>query len=580
MQRHSLFTQRGITLLESLATLGIMSAVAVGTAVMSNQYTEDTRTTAAAEHMRAVAEATRLYARDHRAALISQATDAVPAMISVSTLSGAGYLPVGFSSANAFRQNVCSLALETSAGSLNVLTIAEGGQLLDDVTLSHFSSLMGSGGGGNFSVSPDTLQGAGGGWSMQKTAFSNLANTSGKRCDDISVGAVQIEIGTPVFAQWMSASDIGDPGFLSRNVVPGNPDANRMSTNLDFGGNRITNLHSVVIGSACDVGVSNGEIASGPNGEVVTCVSGVWTTPGRAFWGANVASFGALPGCDATNMGETRRVSGISGLYVCNGIRWDAALNEANDFVLPKHLQVAGNANIAGSASIGGNASVGGSAYVSGHTTMASDAQVNGATNLYGSTTTHAALNANQGVNIPGGQAILSPGTLSVEAAGNLHLKPWGPSGQVVIGGSGGNGNLTASGRITANGSQALTANSNDWALMARNGSGSLNSTARNSSGSINANDIYLRSKGQWASDLGGIQTRRVSRSFTAFRWAGGIVSCNASEQVVGGGGACRSSIGWVFMAENGPNGNGWGVMCDTEMQINTTAYVYAICAR
>ena len=95
--------QRGITLVESIATLGIMSAVAVGTVMMSSTYSEDTRTAGAAEHMRTISEAARLYARDHRAVLIGQAGPTTPAMLSVSVLSAAGYLPPGFSSRNSFQ---------------------------------------------------------------------------------------------------------------------------------------------------------------------------------------------------------------------------------------------------------------------------------------------------------------------------------------------------------------------------------------------------------------------------------------------------------------------------------------------
>ena len=432
--------QLGITLIESIATLGIMSAVAVGTVYMSGQYTADTRTTGAAEHMRVIADAAQAYVRDHRANILAQATDTTPVMLSVATLSAAGYLQPGVSSTNAFRQDICALVLEPSAGALNTLLVAEGGDPLDDVTLAHFATQLGAGGGGRFTTNGTQLQGAGGGWSLPVSTFNNRANTVGRRCDGATPGAVQIPIGTPVYAQWMNATEVADPGFLARDIVPGNPTANTMKTHINMGGNRITNLNTVNAGGACGAGVNNGEIATGSRNEVLVCNAGTWERQGMAYMGGTVTNFSNLPPCNASNMGETRRVSSISGMFVCSGIRWDAALNESNNFVLPQHLQVAGNATISGAATIGGNASIAG------------NTQINGTTNLYGATTTHATLNANAGVNVGAGQSISSAGRLHIESGENLYLKPWNANGQVIVGGGGGSGNLTAAGNIQANG--------------------------------------------------------------------------------------------------------------------------------
>ena len=380
--------QLGITLVESIATLGIMSAVAVGTVVLSNEYTQDTRTAGAAEHMRIVAQAAQAYVKDNRGVILSQATTTTPVMVTAAMLSTAGYLPTGFSITNSYGHSVCALVLEPSAGALSTMIVAEGGEALDDVSLAHFSSVMGAGGGGRFRSNGTILQGAGGGWSMPLGTFHNRANTLNRRCDGVTAGNVQIELGTPVYASWMDASGTADPGFLSRDVVPGNPLANTMQTNINMGGNRIANMNSVSVGAACPAGTTNGELANGPNGEVVSCLNGTWTISGKAYWGGNVTSFSALPGCAASNMGETRRVTNISGVFVCNGLRWDSALNESNNFSLPQHLQVAGNATISGNAAISGSATVGGNASVS------------GSTNLYGTTTTHSALNANAGINV------------------------------------------------------------------------------------------------------------------------------------------------------------------------------------
>jgi len=448
--------QRGITLVEAISTLGIMSAVAIGTIVLSSEYSHDARTTGAAEHMRIVAQAAQSYVRDNRTTVMGQATASSPALITTAMLSAAGYLPSGFSASNAYQHTVCALVIEPTAGTLHTLVVAEGGQALDNVTLAHFSASMGAGGGGRFTTTPGAIQGAGGGWSVPVGTFDNLANHVGRRCDGTSAGRVQIAIGTPVYAQWLDASDAADPGFLSRDTVPGNPGANTMQTNINLGGNRITNLGGYVAGAPCPAGTSDGEMGQGARSEVLTCSSGTWLRQGMAYWGANVATYSALPACNASNMGETRRVTGIGGLFVCSGLRWDAALNESNNFSLPQHLQVAGDATINGNT------------------------RLNGAADFYGTTTARSTFNANQGINIPGGQAINSPGALSIEAAGNLHLKPWGAGGQVVIGGSGGSGNLTAAGRITTNeylqinGMAARNVACSPNGLVARESSGAL----------------------------------------------------------------------------------------------------------
>lgn len=492
--------QFGITLVESIATLGIMSAVAVGTVVLSNEYTQDTRTAGAAEHMRIVAQAAQAYVKDNRGVILSQATTTTPVMVTTAMLSTAGYLPPGFSGNNSFGQNVCALVLEPSVGALSTMIVGEGGEALDDVTLAHFSSTMGAGGGGRFRSNGTVLQGAGGGWSMPVGTFHNRVNTLNRRCDGVTAGNVQIDLGTPVYASWMDATGTADPGFLSRDIVPGNPLANTMQTNINMGGNRIANMNSVSIGAGCPAGTSNGELANGPNGEVVSCLNGTWTISGKAYWGGNVTTFGALPGCAASNMGETRRVTNISGVFVCNGLRWDSAMNESNNFSLPQHLQVAGNANISGSASISGNASISGSSSIGGAVNHYST------TNLHGATTTHSSLNANAGINVGSWQTINNPGTMYIEAAGNLYLKPW-TGGGVVVGGAGGDGNLTARGRVTGNGSWAVTGRSNDWAVMATDAWGNYNVAPKNSAGSMYVNDVYVRSAGKWASDIGGAPT-------------------------------------------------------------------------
>lgn len=345
--------QRGISLIESIATLGIMSAVAVGTVMMSSQYTEDTRTASSAEHLKTIAEAAQAYVRDNRASILDQAGAASPVQLSVPMLIATGHLPSGYSATNSYRQTVCALVIEPTAGALNTLVVAEGGDALDDVSLAHFASLMGAPGGGRFASAPTVIQGAGGAWSMPIATFDNLTNNAGQRCDG-SAGNVQIAAGTPVYAQWMSATDTADPGFLSRDVVPGNPGANTMQTHINMGGNRISNLGFYLSGASCPAGTLDGDLSRGSRGEVLSCVGGKWERQGQAYWGTSVGTFSALPACLASNLGETRKIDDITGVYTCDGLRWTPSLNDASGLALPAHLTVAGNASIAGAATVSG----------------------------------------------------------------------------------------------------------------------------------------------------------------------------------------------------------------------------------
>lgn len=73
-------------------------------------------------------------------------------------------------------------------------------------------------------------------------------------------------------------------------------------------------------------------------------------------------------------------------------------------------------------------------------------------------------------------------------------------------------------------------------------------------------------------------KTRVVTASVTAFRWPGAAAMCPAGTLVVGGGGTCSSSIGWMFLNNSYPYGNGWYASCDTEQKVTASITTYAVC--
>ncbi len=125
-----------------------------------------------------------------------------------------------------------------------------------------------------------------------------------------------------------------------------------LTANLLMGGNAITGLIGVSINGVC---TKIGDVASGPNGEVVSCINYRWKTQGSAYWQDPVQTYAILTStypCNASTAWQTRIVqypsvgSGPRG-YTCDGVSW-----------FPLALDDAGNLVIAGNATIGGNASV------------------------------------------------------------------------------------------------------------------------------------------------------------------------------------------------------------------------------
>ncbi len=78
----------------------------------------------------------------------------------------------------------------------------------------------------------------------------------------------------------------------------------------------------------------------------------------------------------------------------------------------------------------------------------------------------------------------------------------------------------------------------------------------------------------------GGGPTRIVTQTYNAWRWPAGSADCAADEYVLSGGGSCTSAIGWMWVARTYPTATGWYVGCDTQMMVDATLVVYALCAK
>lgn len=349
--------QRGITLIEALMSLAIISAMVVGTNEIIGRYTEDTRTTIAAQHMSAFGRAALDFLEDNAPTL----TPGTYYMTAGAPPSGAGanwfsietYLPVSFSPTNAFGQTLCVRANVLAGGAIEAMVIADptnaagavvNERLLDDVTLAHMAGTVGASGGGVYAnvtgTNTNTIYGVNGGWTAP------VANFRGRNCNNVAVaGNLPLPAGTPTMALWVENDAIAAP-YIYRDAIPGRPELNRMNTRLDMGGNTVGSLLVATMDAPCG---STSDIATSASGEVLSCQGGQWRNQNR-FWRDPVPNTFALPSCSASNHGETRVVMTAADganprAYTCHGTTWrPLALDNNGDLTL-RNLTASGSVN-------------------------------------------------------------------------------------------------------------------------------------------------------------------------------------------------------------------------------------------
>mgnify|MGYP000173813249 CR=1 FL=1 len=374
-------SQRGLTLIEAIAALGVMAGMMALAVAMTGNYAEDTKVAVTAQQIRAVGEAARGYINDNQATIAATATATDPAVVTVAQLVAGGYLPAGYTDINNRNQTMCVLVLEPTANNLQGLVITEGGDPVDDISMRQVSNLIGAAGGSILSTATTTLSGTQGGWSVAIGGYgvrdcANAVITGGP-------GA-----GHNVMALWTGGNDVAT-AFLYRDAVAGRPELNQMNTSIDMGGFRIVNLQTAVSAAACGAGVNTGDLARAANGKVLSCQGGTWKEQGgSAFWGDPVDQAVAMPACTAANANETRVRYGYAAaptrrLFSCDGASWVAAgVDHSGNLTVPGNLSVTGTTTLTG------------------------------AMTANGTVTTNGAVTANSGVTIGNGTAATATNTL------------------------------------------------------------------------------------------------------------------------------------------------------------------------
>lgn len=470
-------TQAGVTLLEVLVSLGIMATVVVGVAGMVNQRTEDTKAAVTAQHIKTIGTAASEYIKANYTTVQANATATKPALIRVADLIAGGYLQAGFNAQNAYGQSTCVLALKSATNNLTTMVVAEGGNVVDDLSLGQIASLIGAAGGGIYSTSAGTLRGAMGGWSM---APGNLASANhlGQNCSGAG-GAVQFTAGHPLMALWFAdGQDVS--ATLYRDAVPGNPSLNTMNTPILMGAGA-----TVTENAAC---ASVGAIARDGGGKMMTCQGGAWkgSGGGSLTWKGWLAGVGNLPYTGNT-AGDTYRISGLAN----HAFTWDAINNVWQGLTLE----------------------------ADGHLRLPGVIFANGSSSNYGAITLHGQKNGWGGINFKdsGGGNL---GTLMMNSANagfyNSQDNAWrfvvDNAGNATIPGNatansltvGGGGSTNYGGSVQHGWATHYSGTStvhDDWALTTYGGGVDHNVQPRSSRASIYTNDVYLRSAGRWASD-------------------------------------------------------------------------------
>jgi hypothetical protein len=127
--------------------------------------------------------------------------------------------------------------------------------------------------------------------------------------------------------------------YLSRNAVPGRPEANQMNTTIHMmPGTDAQAVEDNALDPRCTAASGTGKIAVDAFGRVLSCQSGVWKRQGSGSWENPVAAHADLPpgGNDA---GDVRMVTELNRAFTWNGTDWVAlAVDQNGNFSVPGTL--------------------------------------------------------------------------------------------------------------------------------------------------------------------------------------------------------------------------------------------------
>lgn len=476
-RRLGLKRQRGFTLVEVLMAVAIGSLVLSSGAKFMLDRVNDVKDQTSAQYQKAFTLAAERYVRDNLATISGGLAINGNAMaITLPTIRAAGYISNSVANQNPYAQTPCLLVrrLNNSASGqprVEALVVTEGGTPIPDRRVPFVAAQGGSVGGFVPPTAPTTAQGAYGVWANNLNAF-NMASCSGT---PVSANRLAYAL----YFDGTSGSGVNQDDVLHRVAVAGRPDLNRMNVALDMGGNNINNaLNVTATGTVTGAYVqANGEPTYGQTVLRTWGLSSVGDiylepSPGRTLY---LTDQWSGTGTMSVEFGRQQMLKGHTqfsrtGAVECCGDQGTIGVAEntvgtGREAGISFHNsgQHEGNLVLANTALRGGVRRLmafdnqGQMMGIEATGAMYAEAYIDRYdASYYVRPRSWSRMNS---IAMPWGATIQSEGRLHLQAAETLYLQPWPSSGDVYVGGGGGSGNM-------------------------------------------NVNDIYVRSKGRWLSEL------------------------------------------------------------------------------
>ena len=256
--------RKGVTLLDALMALTVSAFMFAEIAQLQNHMTQNLNAEAAANRMSAFEDAARVYITQNYQQLVTMASSTPieipisgnPTWNGIGDLHSAGGLPASFTAAMPLNQTVHLLVRQINANGnvpqhLEALLVTSGGNPMNDGMVGLSMAKMGGDGGGIMkTVLPgknnQTIYGSFGSWS------ESIANWQ--------TGSVPITAGHIAMDLSSVGSSLSD--WLNRYNT-GNPEANRMHTNIDMNNFSLNNTNSINSNGTNDLNLDNNAAGGG-----------------------------------------------------------------------------------------------------------------------------------------------------------------------------------------------------------------------------------------------------------------------------------------------------------------------------
>lgn len=179
----------------------------------------------AASHAQRVQKATEAYISDRSDLLIANSTPTNPVIINVKDLIDTSYLPPGYNTKNYFSSTYETRVYQPVPKKLNTMTYLIGGADISQSMRMKLAAAIGSNAG---IIENGVAKGTQGAWVQNLSSF----------------GGYNPGNGTVVIAGFYNNGNLVND-YLYRKALPGHPELNTMSTNLNMGDNDINDVNDV-----------------------------------------------------------------------------------------------------------------------------------------------------------------------------------------------------------------------------------------------------------------------------------------------------------------------------------------------